>query len=264
VSPLKVLSTISVVALTAFLFLSPFAAYAAGATVTVKTDQPSYFSAQTGSIFGTVTPAPTTSGTQIVITVKNPSGSQVLFNEVSVSTSDGSYSYQFVTGGPNWVTGTYKVNATYAPAGSSATGSAVTTFSYSASTGGGGGGGISQGQFNDIMGNITALNGKLDTVSAALTALQNGQSAQNTQLTTIVNSLNTLTGTVTSIQGSLTGFSNTLGQVNTAVGGISTQFTQLSGPLASAGQTQTYVLVVAVLTAITLVLVLAVLVRRLS
>ena len=259
---MKVLSTISVVALTAFLVLSPFAAYAAGATVTVQTDQPSYFSAQTGSIFGKVTPAPSASGTYVTIVVKSPSGAQVLFSEALVSTTDGSYSYQFVTGGSaSWSSGTYKVNATYVA--TSVSGSAVTTFAYSTSTSGGGTG-ISQGQFNDIMGNLTALSGKLDTISGDVAALQSGQTAQNTQLSTLATSLSSLQQAVTSIQGSVSGMSTTLGQVNTAVGQVSTQFNQLSGPLASAGQTQTYVLVVAVLTAITLVLVLAVLVRRLS
>jgi len=262
VSPLKVLSTISVVALTAFLLLSPFAAYAAGATVTVQTDQPSYFSAQTGSIFGKVTPAPSASGTYVTIVVKSPSGAQVLFSEAAVSTTDGSYSYQFVTGGASaWSSGTYKINATYVSGAVS--GSAVATFSYSSSTGGGSTG-ITQGQYNNIIGNITALSTAVNTLSGAVTALQNGQSAQNTQLTNIVNSLNSLTGTVTSIQGSLSGVSNTLSGVSTSVSNMQTTLNGLAPALANAGQTQTYVLVVAVLTAITLVLVLAVLVRRLS
>jgi uncharacterized protein YoxC len=246
----------------AFLFLSPFAAYAAGATVTVKTDQASYSGVQTLTIFGTVSPAPTAVGTNIVITVRNQlTHATVITSEATVNT-DGSYTTGFVTGGSsNWTSGTYVVNGTYVSGTTSGSGTA--TFTYS-STSQNQGGGISQAQYNNIIGNITALSNKVDALSGTVAGLQSGQSSQGTQIGSIASSLNALTNTVNGIQGTLTSVSNSVTQVNTAVGQVSSQFQSISAPLAAAGQTQTYVLVVAVLTAITLVLVLAVLVRRLS
>jgi len=99
VSQLKVLPTISVVALTAFLLLSPFAASAAGATVTVKTDQTSYSGAQTLSVFGTVTPAPTATGTNIAIKVTNQATHATVLITVAGVDTNGNYNTRFVTGG---------------------------------------------------------------------------------------------------------------------------------------------------------------------
>ncbi len=263
-NPLKVFPTISLVALTALLLLSPLAASAAGATVTVKTDSASYAGAQSLTVFGTVSPTPGASGTFTVINVKNPSGATVLTGEASVSSSDGSFSQGFVTGGSaSWISGTYKVNATYAPVGVSVSGSATTTFGYSA-TGGGGGGGATSQDIKNILGNLSAIRTALNALSGKVDALSSGQSAQNAQLTSIQNSLTSLSGTVSSIQGSLSNVAGTVGSINTALGSVSSKLDSLSGPLSSAGATQTYVLVVAVLAAITLVLELAILVRKLS
>ena len=106
------------------------AALAAGANVTVQTDQSSYYGAQSLTVFGTVTPTPTSGGIYIVISVKGPTGSVVLFNEGPVSQTNGTFSVHFVTGGPNWVAGTYTVNATYVPP-SGPSGWGTATFSYS-------------------------------------------------------------------------------------------------------------------------------------
>lgn len=129
----KALPAVSLVALVAFLLSCPIAAVAAGLTVTVKTDLPSYSGAQSLTVSGTVSPTPT-STTYIVIKATSPSGAQVLYNEAQVSTTDGSFSLQFVTGGPNWVAGTYMINATYAPAGAAVSGSKTVSFSYSPSS----------------------------------------------------------------------------------------------------------------------------------
>ncbi len=251
-SPLKTLPTISVVALTALLLLSPLAASAAGATVTVHTDQPSYFGAQSLTVFGKVSPTPTSSSF-VVITVKNPSGATVLSGEGSVSTSDGSYSQGFVTGGTgNWITGTYKVNATYASG--SVSGSATITFSYSSS--GGGGGGISQTQFNDIIGNLTEIKTAISKLSTA-----DQVNALTTALTQVQSSLTSIATQVTAMSNAISGINTQVAAAASAASAAQTAATNAGNAVSS---TQTYVLVVAVLAAITLVLELAILVRKLS
>jgi prefoldin subunit 5 len=261
VSQLKVLPTISVVALTAFLLLSPFAASAAGATVTVKTDQANYSGVQSLTVFGTVSPAPSASGSNIVINIKNQlTHATVISSEAAVGT-DGTYTTGFVTGGsPNWTQGTYVVNATYLSG--SVSGSATVTFAYSTSTVGGGG--LSQAEINYINSTLKSLGDEVSSMQSALTAVQNAQTSQGSQISSISSSLTSLSGTVAAIQTSLSGLTGTVNTINTNMGSVQTTLNGLSGPLQQAGQTQTYVLVVAVLTAITLVLVLAVLVRRLS
>jgi len=245
------------------MLLSPLVAYAAGATVTVKTDSASYTGAQSISVFGTVTPVPTVAGTYVTIIVTNPSGAQVLAGLAPVSTTDGSYTKGFVAGGSvNWVGGAYSVNATYAPVGTTISGSEVTSFTYS--IGGTSGTGLSSAEINYINSTLATLASEVSSLTTAVTSLQNGQTSQGTQISNIASSLTTLSGTVSAMQTSLTGLTGTVGTINTNVAGVQSTLNSDSAGLAAAGQTQTYVLVVAVLTAITLVLVLAVLVRRLS
>jgi len=129
VSVVRAFQALSLVTLAALLLSCPLVALAAGAAVTVKTDQPSYSGAQSLTVSGTISPAPSSSGTNVVIKVSNPSGREVLLSEAPVSTADGSYSLHFVTGGPNWVSGTYLVNATYV--WGSVSGVATNTFTYS-------------------------------------------------------------------------------------------------------------------------------------
>jgi len=259
VSQLKVLPIISVVALTAFLLLSPFAASAAGATVSVKTDQASYSGVTSFTVFGTVSPSPTTSGTEIVIKVLTPAGATVIYTETTVSTS-GSFTDTFVTGGPNWIMGTYTVNATYSYG--TVSGSATTTFAYTTQSVSGGG--LSQAEINYINSTLASISSQVTSLSSAVTSLQSGQTSQGAQITSISSTLTSLSGTVAAMQTSLSGMSGTITTINTNVGSVQTTLQSLTPALQNAGQTQTYVLVVAVLTAITLVLVLAVLVRRLS
>jgi len=125
----KAVRGLFLVVLAACVLSFPFAAYASGVTVTVKTDQASYSGAQSLTVSGMISPAPSASGTNVVVKVSGPSGSEVLFSEGVVSTTDGSYSLRFVTGGPNWIAGTYTVNATYVFG--SASGTSTTKFAYS-------------------------------------------------------------------------------------------------------------------------------------
>ena len=129
VSVVKAFHALSLATLATLLLSCPLMALATGAAVTVKTDQPSYSGAQSLTVSGTISPAPSSSGTNVVIKVSNPSGREVLLSEAPVSTADGSYSLHFVTGGPNWVSGTYLVNATYV--WGSVSGVATNTFTYS-------------------------------------------------------------------------------------------------------------------------------------
>ena len=261
-SQVKILSTISVVALAAFLVLSPFAVNAAGATVTVKTDSATYSGVQSLTVFGTVSPTPTTSGTNVVISVRNQAThAVVIFSEAQVSTTDGSYSAGFVTGGSaGWTTGTYVVNASYASG--TTTGSATTTFSFSATQQQGGG--ISQAQFNQIMTVLNKTDADVATLQGTVANLQTAQSTQGSTISSISSSLTSLSGTVAAIQSAVSGLTGTVGTINTNTQSVQSSLASITPALQQAGQTQTYVLVVAVLTAITLVLVLAVLVRRLS
>jgi hypothetical protein len=135
---MKTLRTIATVLLAAFMVLAPLAAVAAGETVTVATNSTTYAGASVIQVTGTVSPAPASSNTAVVVTTKGPSG-VVDTGPASVATGTGAYSYTFVAGGSTmWTTGTYTVNATYG--GPGGTGSATSTFTYTASSSGGGSG----------------------------------------------------------------------------------------------------------------------------
>jgi len=106
----------------AFLFLAPLAVFAAG-SVTITTDKPFYAGTATIHVSGTVTPAPTTSGTSVAVTITGPTGSTVDANQFVVSTTNGDYNGTFVTGGPGYTAagnGTYSITANYNGATNSA------------------------------------------------------------------------------------------------------------------------------------------------
>ena len=124
---MKTLRTIATVLLAAFLVLGPLAAFAAGETVTVTTNAQTYSGQATIQVSGTVTPAPSSAGTSVVVTTTGPMGA-VDTGPAPVAATTGTYSYVFVAGSNLWAPGTYTVNATYG--GPGGTGSATTTFSY--------------------------------------------------------------------------------------------------------------------------------------
>jgi hypothetical protein len=96
----------------AFLFLAPFAVFAAG-SVTLATDKSSYAGTATIHVSGTVTPTPTTASF-VAVSIAGPTGGTVDANQFAVSTTNGSYNGTFVTGGPNYATnGTYTITANY-------------------------------------------------------------------------------------------------------------------------------------------------------
>lgn len=109
-----------------------------------------------------------------------------------------------------------------------------------------------------------SVNGQLATkssASASNAALQNDLKGNFTALNSAIAALNTAVGTANT---GITNIQTTLGNVNTAVQSLSGLSDQLKAATSGISSTQTYVLVVAVLAAITLVLELAILVRKLS
>jgi len=75
----------------AILFLAPLAVFAAG-SVTITTDKTFYAGTQTIHVTGTVTPAPSSSGTSVAVTITSPSGATVDANQFVVSITNGNYS----------------------------------------------------------------------------------------------------------------------------------------------------------------------------
>lgn len=232
-NPLRKIPIILSVALIAFLVLSPLAASTAGATVAVKTNQPNYSNAQSLTVFGTVSPTPTTT-TYITIIAKNPQNVEVLIGVTSVSSSNGSFSEGFVTGGTNnWIPGIYTVNATYVSGAVS--GSDTTTFSYSTTS-------VSTSKTT-----TTSLTMSTSTSSSKLpvTTTTRSSSTSTTTSTVIKTTLATAsTNSSTSTTPSTTTTSSTL--QTSKVTSSSTSTTQASGGLS----TETVALVVVVVVVI--------------
>jgi trimeric autotransporter adhesin len=259
---MKTLRTISTVLLAAFLVLGPMAAFAAGETVTVATDKHLYSGQATIQVSGTVTPAPSSAGTAVVVTTTGPMGA-VDTGEALVAATAGTYSYVLVAGSSLWINGNYKVNATYG--GPGGTGSATTTFAYNGASGG-----------NNTV--ITTTITSTTTVTTAVTSTITVPSSDVTQLNAIQASLLTMTSTLGTISSAITALTGSVNTLQSGVTGIVSQLTSVSSGISSVSgissqltklndginNNQTYVLVVAALAAITLVLELAILVRKLS
>ncbi len=256
---MKTIRTIATVILAAVMVLGPVAAYAAGATMTIQTNAPpGGFSGQaTITISGTITPTPTVAS-NVVITTKGSMGA-VDINSVPVSTSTGAFTYTLVAGGnAAWVSGQYTVNGTWGASGNTAT--ATATFVYTATQGGGG-----VVTVTTTVTSTTTIGVQTQTVTttvpssdaASLSAIQASLTSITNTLGTITSSLNTISSGITGIQSSITSSTSGFG----ALAGVPGQVTTLTNDV---NNSQTYVLVVAALAAITLVLELAILVRKLS
>jgi hypothetical protein len=254
---MKTLRTLAAVLLAAFLVLGPAVVFAAS-TVTVTTNSSTYSGTSTVGVSGTVTPAPGP-GTNVVITTKGPAGA---VDTNSVPVNAGLYSYSFVTGGSiAWVQGTYVVNATWGGPGGSA--SATTSFTYST--------GIT-GQTTITVTQTTTIGVQTQTVTVNQVNPDSAQlsqiSSSLTGITTTLNQVAALSSSInTAISGIAAGVTNVqstltaLGTNLTTLGGIGGQISSMNSAV---NNDQTYVLVVAALAAITLVLELAILVRKLS
>ena len=259
------------------LLVSPMLALAAGSiTFTSPASGTTYKGTQSYAITGAVSPIPSQPD-NVFISVKNPSGTTVDSGFASVSLSTGTFTYSTATGGTsNWISGTYTISATdsYGATGS-------TTFAYQGIT--------PPPTYNvtqallDIQRNLTQIKseissdfavlqtdnkGNFSALSSALTAMSTQITTLAGQVTTISTNLGTVQTDVTNMQGQLTTISNNITTLNQAVQAATTAATAAQTAATNANNavssTQTYVLVVAVLAAITLVLELAILVRKLS
>jgi hypothetical protein len=256
---MKSLSAIAAVSIAVALLLVPLATTAATGSVTISSPAAgaSYTGSQAYTISGTVTPAPTQPD-EVGITVTNPNNQPV--DRDTATVTNGAFSYATAVGGTSaWITGVYTITAIDS---FNATGTA--TFMYTSTTG------VSYNQTKaliDILGNQTIIEhnqkdilGNLSSISTALTTLSGA-------VTTLSGAVTTLTSTVGTISTNVGTILSDISSLTTQVGTINTNVMNLSSQLPSSGtiaNTQTYVLVVAVLAAITLVLELAILIRKLS
>ncbi|HUK80152.1 MAG TPA: hypothetical protein VLU91_05765 [Nitrososphaerales archaeon] len=277
---MKPIPTLVAAALVLALVLSPMVAFAAGSiTFSSPTAGSSFKGTQSYTIAGTISPVPGQVD-NVFISVKNAGGNTVDAAEVSANPTTGAFSYSTVTGGNSyWTTGTYSITA-YDSYG--ATGS--TSFTYTSPT--------SPTSYNvtqalvDIQGNLTQikseltaltamqstmqsdLKGNFTALSSALTSITNQLNTLTTNLGTVTTNLGTVQTDVTNMQGQLTTISNNITTLNSAVqaaqAAATAAQTAANNANSAVSSTQTYVLVVAVLAAITLVLELAILVRKLS
>jgi len=272
---MKTLRTIAAVLVAAFLVFGPAMAFAQGETVTVQTNASSYSGTTGIQVSGTVSPAPSVSNTAVAITTTGPAG-VVDIGEANVATSTGQFQYTIVPGSTMWVTGTYTINATYG--GPGGTGSATTKFSYTSAVG------VQIVTVTTTVTTTTAVSTATVTTTvpssdaAALTSIQSSLSGISTTLSVISTAITGITSSVSSLTTAVNGLTSSVNTISTGVTGItsalsplSTAITGLSGLPAQVTNTtnavnnnQTYVLVVAALAAITLVLELAILVRKLS
>lgn len=262
---MKPLPTLAAGMLAAFLLLSP-------ALVNASTAPTISVSPSTGVVNGTklTISGTTTASAGVGLKVTNPSGSTVFVDNVAADSS-GAFTDSFAAGGTsNWVTGTYTATATVSSVSASA------TFSYTATT---------SPTFNEtrallnIEGNLTQIKAELATMqsdnkgnftamSTALTSMSQSLTSLSSQVSTLSTNLGTVQTDVTNMQGQLTTISNNISSLSTAVTAAQTAATAAENAANAANNsvssTQTYVLVVAVLAAITLVLELAIMIRKLS
>jgi hypothetical protein len=270
VDTLKTLPAIAAVSIAMALLLVPLASVAAGSiSFTSPTSGASLKGSASYTISGSVSPAPTQAD-EVGIKVTNPANQIV--DQDTAAVTNGAFSYPTAVGGTaSWTTGTYTISATDS---FGATG--TTTFTYTSG---------SSTQYN-VTAALIRIQKQLNQTLAQNAVLQKdlkgNETAEQTSLTSITSSLNSITGSlatitsnlnavstaVTGLQTSLTNIGNQISSMNTVVQGLGPQIsnavTQATNAANNASSVQTYVLVVAVLAAITLVLELAILVRKLS
>jgi hypothetical protein len=271
VDTLKTLPAIAAVSIAMALLLVPLASVAAGSiSFTSPASGASLKGSASYTISGSVSPAPTQAD-EVGIKVTNPANQIV--DQDTATVTNGAFSYPTAVGGTaSWTTGTYTISATDS---FGATG--TTTFTYTSSSGGSAYNVTAalikiQKQLNqtlaqnavlqkDLKGNETAEQTSLSSITSSLNSI-------TSSLATITSNLNAVSTAVTGLQTSLTNIGNQISSMNTVVQGLGPQIsnavTQATNAANNASSVQTYVLVVAVLAAITLVLELAILVRKLS
>ena len=253
---MKTLPALAAVAITLALLVSPMVS-AAGTTLSITSPASgsSYKGSGSYTISGTVSSSSSQADT-VSIAVSGPNGVVDAYTAtVSNPGSSGTFSYPTHYGSSSsWTSGTYTITVID---GDTPSATASETFTYTATT---------SPTYNvtraliNIQGNQTIIENNQKTILSDLTSITG---ALNT-LSTTVGTLSTVVGTINTNVGTIL---TNLNSLTTTVGSISTTVTTLSNQLPSPGtiaNTQTYVLVVAVLAAITLVLELAILIRKLS
>jgi len=134
------------------------------------------------------------------------------------------------------------------------------------------------GAVSALSGSVSSLSTQVGSINTAVTGLTSSVSALTTTVNGISSSLTSLTNNVGGIQSTLTGITSTLSSIQNSVNtlsglsgqmsSLSTQVTNLQNSLSTTNSdvsnAQTYILVVAALAVITLVLELAILIRKLS
>jgi hypothetical protein len=114
------------------------------------------------------------------------------------------------------------------------------------------------------LGTLTTTVGSIQTTLNTLSASFGGLNTAIQGLTTSIGSLSTLQSNINTISSGVSSIQSTLTGLQTSIGNVSNIGSQLTTLTNSVNNDQTYVLVVAALAAITLVLELAILVRKLS
>jgi trimeric autotransporter adhesin len=269
---MKTIRAIATILLAAFMVLGPLAAHAAASTMTLQTNAPTYSGQATIIITGTISPAPTIASS-VVITTRGPVGA-VDIGTAAVATGTGAFTYSLVSGGSaTWVTGAFTVNGTWGAQGNTATMTA--SFLYSAASGSSSSSTTVTATVTQTVtsaaATVTSITTATTTATATITAASGAAGNYTAQLNSIQSSLNALASTMASVQSSLTSISNGVSGITNTLSGLSTNLTTLNGVGSqlnslngAVSNNQTYVLVVAALAAITLVLELAILVRKLS
>jgi hypothetical protein len=164
----------------AFLFLAPLAVFAAG-SVTITLDKTTYVNGNTIHVSGTITPAPTTAGTSVAVTITGPNNGLVDASQFVVSTATGNYNGTFVAGGPQYtVNGTYTITASY----NGATASQI--FQFGNNTGGGGSSGTTTTLIVTSITTIVQAGGATTTTVISPGATTTVVQAGATVVTTIV------------------------------------------------------------------------------
>lgn len=224
----------------------------------------------------------TATNTTVVTTLVPPSGSSTTLTASSTSTR-GQYMYTYAVpaGSPDgayllqvvaihttsagrfvgWGLGQFTVNSQVA----STSGLAALTSGLAANIT------SLRATLTTISNNVNSINTALASITSTLGTVSSNVQGLGTSLTTLSSTVNTISSSIGSISSSITTLTNDVTQLQTTVGTLSGLAGDMSGLQSSVSSLstsvsneQTYILVVAALAVITLVLELAILIRKMS
>lgn len=219
----------------------------------------------TATVLGPTGSAPSPS---ITWTVSSPATGVALWTgSIPTGSSDGVYAVEIsdTEGGiTGWTQTAFTVNGQVA--NGNAIASAVSSLSGLANN-------ISaiSSQLSSIANNVNSINTALGSVTSQLGSVNTAVQGLGTQLTSLSNTVSGISSSISSITGSITTLTNDVTQMQTTVsslGGLASDMSSLQSSVSSLNTSvsneQTYILVVAALAVITLVLELAILIRKMS